>query len=208
MDEKIITDSSYWFLPMKYQKNEVGGYNHREVFMKEVSVLTHWGAHPESKIISVQKAANDLQPGEAVLKQLSTDEIVFLRDFINGMNQDLLSLITFSAQLSENSDVYTWVNSVISDMSYTVSRFKGQLIYGQKSWSYDDLTERLARLKSFCKNSTASDECIMKVLKEAEEIEALLMVADTPEHAQVTEQSKSSNDAQELGLMQLKLLLS
>jgi len=207
MDEGIIKDSSFWFVPLKYDKNEAGGYNLREVLQKDVSVLTHWGAHPESKIVAVQKAASDLLPAPEVLKQLTQDEISFLRDFINGFNEDLISLINFAAQLNETSDIYTWVNSIISDLSYTITRFKGQLVYGQKSWTIDELSERLSRLKSFCRNTTASDECIQNVLKEAEGIESLLLMADTPEAAQPEEQSKSS-ESDNLTLMNIKLLLN
>lgn len=207
LDEGIYKDSSFWFVPTKYEKNAEGGYNLREVLQKDISVLSHWGAHPESKIQSVQKAASELQPGEEILKQLSTAEISFLRDFISGMNNNLISLASFAAGLPENSDIYTWVNSVLSDLSYSISRFKGQLVWGQKSWSYDELNERLNRLKSFCQNTTASDDCIKNVLKEAEEIESLLMMADTPAPAHVKEQSKS-NGSNDLTLMNIKLLLS
>lgn len=209
LSEGIYKDSSFWFVPTKYEKNAEGGFNLREVLQKDVSVLSHWGAHPESKIVSVQKAASDLQPGEAILKQLSTDEISFLRDFITGQNNNLISLAAFAAGLPESSDIYTWVNSILSDLSYSISRFKGQLVWGQKSWSYDELTERLSRLKSFCKNTTASDECIQNVLKEAEGIESLIMMADTPEAAQPKEQFKSKdNDSDNLQLLNIKLLLS
>jgi HK97 family phage prohead protease len=207
MDEKIITDSSYYFLPTKYAKNEAGGYNFTEVFMKEVSVLTHWGAHPESKIVSVQKAASDVEIGEAILKQLNTSEIDFLRQFIGSLNGNLLTLATFSAGLSETSDIYSWTNSVLTDLSYTIARFKERLIWGQKCWSPDELSERLARLKSFCKNTTASDETIKLVLKEAEDIETFLMMEATPQPAQVEEQAKSSDDVG-LALLNIKMLLN
>jgi hypothetical protein len=203
----VITDSSYYFLPTKYAKNEAGGYNFTEVFMKEVSVLTHWGAHPESKIVSVQKAASDVEIGEAILKQLNTSEIDFLRQFIGSLNGNLLTLATFSAGLSETSDIYSWTNSVLTDLSYTIARFKERLIWGQKCWSPDELSERLARLKSFCKNTTASDETIKLVLKEAEDIETFLMMEATPQPAQVEEQAKSSDDVG-LALLNIKMLLN
>lgn len=53
--DQIVTDSSYLFVPQKYKELPNGGYSFTEVFHKEVSVLTHWGAHPESKIKSVRK---------------------------------------------------------------------------------------------------------------------------------------------------------
>jgi peptidoglycan/xylan/chitin deacetylase (PgdA/CDA1 family) len=207
MDEGIITDSSYWFVPTKYSKNEAGGYNFTEVFLKEVSVLTHWGAHPESKIVAVQKAANDIEVGEAILKQLNSDEVAYLRQFVGSLNQNLLSLVSFSAGLPETSDIYTWVNSLIGDISYTVSRFKDRLVWGQKCWTPDELTQRLAKFKSFIKNTTASDDAIKTVLKEAEELETFLMMEDTHKVAQPTEQSKSSGNDDALALLNIKMLL-
>lgn len=209
LDEGIYTDSSYWFLPIqkKYAKNEAGGFNYYEVFMKEVSVLSHWGAHPDSKIVSVQKAANDTEIGAEVLKQLNSDEIDFLRRFVGQLNGNLLSLATFSAGLPETSDIYSWANSVLVDLSYTISRFKERLVWGQKMWTPDELTQRLAKLKSFCKNTTASDEAIKNVLKEAEELETFLMMETTHEAAQPNEQVKSSNDEDKLALLNTLMLL-
>lgn len=207
MDEKIITDSSYYMVPTKYKKNASGGYDFTEVFQKEVSVLTHWGAHPESKIVSVQKAASDVEITEAVLKQLNSDEVSFLRQYVAQLNGNLLSLTAFAAGLAETSDIYTWVNSLIGDISYTVSRFKDRLVWGQKMWSPDELTQRLAKLKSFCKNTTASDDTIQNVLKEAEELETFLMMEGTPKAAQPMEQPKSSGDSDALALLNIKLLL-
>lgn len=208
MDEGIITDSSYYMVPLKYTKNEAGGYNFTEVFLKEVSVLTHWGAHPESKIVSVQKAAGEVEVSEAILKELNSDEIAYLRQFVSSMNQNLLSLTAFSASLGETSDIYSWVNAVLSDLSYTVSRFKDRLVWGQKSWSSNELSQRLTKLKSFIKNTTASDDSIQKVLKEADELEAFIMMADTPAIAQTKEQSKSSESDDSLALLNIKMLLS
>jgi HK97 family phage prohead protease len=207
MDEKIITDSSYYMVPTKYKKNEAGGYNFTEVFQKEVSVLTHWGAHPESKIVSVQKAAGETEIGEAILKQLNSDEVAYLRQFVGQLNGNLLSLTSFSAGLLETSDIYSWVNSVISDLSYTVTRFKERLVWGQKMWTPDELTERLAKLKSFCKNTTASDDTIKNVLKEAEELETFLMMEGTHKAAQPSEQPKSSGNDNTLALLNIKMLL-
>jgi HK97 family phage prohead protease len=207
MDEGIITDSSYYMLPTKYKKNEAGGYNFTEVFLKEVSVLTHWGAHPESKIVSVQKAASEVEMGDAILKQLNSDEVAFLRQFVGNLNGNLLSLVAFSAGLPETSDIYTWINSLIGDISYTVSRFKDRLVWGQKCWTPDELTQRLSKFKSFIKNTTASDDAIKKVLKEAEELETFLMMEGTHEAAQPTEQSKSSENSETLALLNIKMLL-
>lgn len=213
MDEKLITDSSYLFLPMpnKFKKNEAGGFNFYEVFLKEVSVLTHWGAHPESKVVSVNKSANDIVIEEQVLKQLNQSEVDMLRSFISEFNGNLVSLAAFAASLPETSDIYTWVNYLIGDLSYTVTRFKDKLVYGQKSWTTDELSQHLQRLKSFARNSTASDATLQKIASEAEQIEALFFM-DNDTHAKdghPHEQPKvPGNEADQLALLNIKMLLS
>jgi len=212
MDEKIITDSSYLFAPIsgKYTKNQAGGYDFREVFLKEVSVLTHWGAHPESKIVSVSKAAEDIVIGDQILKQLNPAEVTYLRDFISSFNGNLVSLVNFGASLPETSDLYTWVNYLIQDLSYTVARFKDKLVWGQKSWTTDELSQHLQKLKSFARNSTASDATLQKVIAEAEQIEALFFMDgnDTLKDGQPREQSNVPNDeATQLQLLNIQTLL-
>src|SRR6478752_6076160 len=213
MDEKLITDSSYLFAPManKYKKNEAGGYNFYEVFLKEVSVLTHWGAHPESKVVSVNKSANEINIGEHIIKQLSPTDVDFLRSFISKFNGELVNLATFASTLSEDSDLFYWINGAITDISYTILRFKDKLIWGQKSWTPDELSQHLQKLKSFARNSTASDATLQKVIAEAEQIEALFFMDgnDTHKDGQPNEQSKVPNDeATQLALLNIQMLLS
>lgn len=208
MAEGIITDTSYMFYALKADPLPGGGQDLREVFHKEISVLTHWGAHPGSKIVAVQKSADNFGP--EVLKQLNAEEIVFLRDYIGRLNSNLASLVEFGTGLTEGSDIYSWVNSVVADLSYTISRFKDRLVYGQKEWTENELKERLSKLKSFCRNTTASDECIQNILKEADGIESLLtdynstLAADEALKQPVV---KSEADLQ-LSLLNIQMLLN
>jgi len=208
MDEGIIKDTSYLFYALKADPLPGGGQDLREVFHKEISVLTHWGAHPGSKVMAVQKSAE--QFGPEVLKQLSTEEVVFLRDYIGRMNSQLVQLVEFGTGLPEGSDIYSWVNSVIGDLTYTISRFKDRLVWGQKEWTENELKERLHKLKSFCNNTTASDECIQNVLKEAEGIESLLTDYNSTLAAEkALKQPSIKNEAElELSLLNVKMLLS
>jgi HK97 family phage prohead protease len=208
MSEGIISDTSYMFYALKADPLPGGGQDLREVFHKEISVLTHWGAHPGSKVMAVQKSAEAFGP--EVLKQLSTEEVVFLRDYISHLNSNLSSLVDFGTGLQEGSDVYSWVNSVIGDLTYTISRFKDRLVWGQKEWTENELKERLHKLKSFCNNTTASDECIQNILKEADGIESLLTDYNSTLAAeQALKQPTIKNEAEvELQLQSLKMLLS
>lgn len=208
MQDEIIQDSSYLFYTLKSDPLSGGGQNLREVFHKEVSVLTHWGAHPGSKVMAIAKSAENFGP--ETLKQLSTDEVLFLRNYIMRLNDNLVSLVDFSANIQEGSDIYTWVNSVVGDLSYTISRFKDRLYWGQKEWTESELKDRLVKLKSFCTNTTASDTCIQSILKEAEGIESLLTDYSSTVAAENALQQPTAKSAAEveLQLAGLSMLLS
>lgn len=69
LEDGIITDNSYGFdpIPEKTFKMKDGGREFKEVKLWEVSVLTHWGAHPDSKVMEVGKSA-DMQMLSAQIK--------------------------------------------------------------------------------------------------------------------------------------------
>jgi len=213
IQDEIIKDSSYLFVPQKGKDLGSGNYSYTEVFHKEVSVLTHWGAHPESKIKAVAKAAGDFTLAPEILKELSSDEVVYLKNFIAAYNSNLQDLVTFSQGLNENSDLWVWVNDMISRVSDQISNFKYKIMwYGPKQKSEnDELINRLTKLKSFCSNSKASDECIQNILKEANEIETLLSgqpVSTQSSTESTREQQKGSNDSNLLNLQLLNLSMS
>lgn len=205
MDEGIIKDSSFWFVPIKYAKNAEGGYDLKEVFQKDVSVLTHWGAHPESKIVSVQKSFEQqkyfgtFDPGDLVTPRPGMAHMPE-HEGLKMTIYERVSYEFYSVRLPDGS-IHKWYrgDELIPAENAVISM--------PSDMDMKQLTERLTRLKSFCKNTTASDDTIKKVLKEAEGIEALLMMADTSDGtAQPVKQSKSNDD--ELALLNLKLLLS
>ena len=57
MDEGIITDSSFGFLPIPERTGKIPGKGRefKGVIQKEFSVLTHWGANPLSGVKEVRK---------------------------------------------------------------------------------------------------------------------------------------------------------
>lgn len=211
MDEGIIKDASYLFVPMKGTPFTTGGYNYTEVFHKEVSALTHWGAHPESKVQAVKKSAESLLiPGD-IAKELSTMELNFLREFIADSNAKMIQLVQFAATVSEDSDLYRWVHDVIGSLSYSIYSYKNQLVWNkprEKSWEAE-AQERLTKLKSFIKNTSASDATILEVEKEAEFIEGLIKCANgTQSSISTQEQQTGGNDeAEAIALLNLQMLL-
>lgn len=58
LDEGIIQAVSFGFNPVKQKKIKDKGYDLLEVQHLETSVLTHWGANLEAKVISVTKEAS------------------------------------------------------------------------------------------------------------------------------------------------------
>jgi HK97 family phage prohead protease len=213
MDEGIITDSSYGFDPIKAARIPGKGRDFKEVFHKEVSVLTHWGAHPGSKVISVEK---EWENEVLELKQLNDPEKTFLRKIIAQNNANLQDMVAFAATLDETSDLYTWVNGTIADHSNSLRWMKDRLVWGQKEWDGADvseLKERLTTLKAFCRNTTASDDTIKMVLKEAEHIEGIISKYDSTITAAATKAlqqvaSGSDNDEDvQISLLNLQLML-
>lgn len=215
MDEGIITDSSYGFDPIKATKIPGKGRDFKEIFHKEVSVLTHWGAHPGSKVVSVEK---EWENEVLELKQLNDQEKTFLRKIIAQNNANLQDMVSFAATLDETSDLYTWVNGIIADHSNNLRWMKDRLVWGQKEWDGADvseLKERLTTLKSFCRNTTASDDSIKMVLKEAETIEGIISKYDTAITSAATKalkqaasESDSADGDLEISLLNLQLMLN
>ena len=212
IQDEIITDSSYLFVPTKGKAFNDGGYDYTEVFHKEVSFLTHWGAHPESKIKAVAKSADNIAISAEILKELSNEEVNYLKAFISAYNDNLQNLITFGQGLNENSDLYVWINDMISRVSGQIADFKYKIMwYGPKQKSENnELLKRLERLKSFCRNSTASDDAIQNVLKEAESIESLLSQTNGTDSSldSTGQQQKSSDDSNLINLQLFNLSMS
>lgn len=59
LDEGVIVAVSYGFIPLRQKKIPSKGMSYLEVKHMETSALTHWGAHDESHIVTVQKAFDD-----------------------------------------------------------------------------------------------------------------------------------------------------
>lgn len=57
--EGVMKDASYGFTPIKQEKIEGKGRRFKEVKLYEVSLLTHWGAHPMSGLRSIEKGVSN-----------------------------------------------------------------------------------------------------------------------------------------------------
>lgn len=208
IDEGIITDSSYLFVPMpgKYKDLTGGGRSYHEVFHKEVTVLTHWGAHPESKIKAVQKAVDEVTLSSELLKELNSDELTLLRSFIAQYTGSLQTLLNFSQTLPENSDLWIWVNDQISSISNRISDFKYKVRwYGpQQKEASDDILSHIAKMEKAIRKSTASDPHLQEMEAQIKELKALLYSPGSTLSSENThEQQKGSKDDEALLALQL-----
>lgn len=59
IDEGTIVAISYGFEPTKQKRIQGKGFDYLEAVHGETSVLTHWGAHDDSHVVSVQKSFED-----------------------------------------------------------------------------------------------------------------------------------------------------
>lgn len=174
MDEGIITNVSYGFDPDKTAPIKGKGKDLKEVKLWEVSVLTHWGAHPGSSVIGVQKA---LKAPSFDTKALSGDEQEVLQRIIANSQDSLEAAIDLAAVLTPDSDLYTYVMYIISRAADQMGDLRCQLRYGMKELK--ELRQHIGKMKSFVKNTTASDETIVSIQTEIKSAEELLQSYDT-----------------------------
>lgn len=165
VDEGVMTNNSYAFDPIKSAPIKNKGKDFKEVKLWEISVLTHWGAHPDSLVQSVSKGKDSMPKFD--LKMLSDGEAATLKRIIANGSDNLKALMELMDELEPDSDLYTTVNWYISRQSDWIGDAKSQLRYGLK-----EKDGNIEKLKSFIRNSKASDEEIqgaMMLLKSAEE---------------------------------------
>jgi len=138
----------------------------------ETSVLTHWGAHKSSGVVSVIKSFDPEK-----LKELNNDEKNFLRRLIANRSEALQMSIDMNNMVAEGSDMWSYINEVIGSISYDVGWLKRRLEYGVKE--VDDLRAGVKAMEKFIRNTKASDECIKQITKELENTKQLLSEIDT-----------------------------
>lgn len=167
LDEKIIVASSFGFNPVRAPKIAgKKGYDLKEVQWLETSVLTHWGAHKDSGVLSVQKHWN------LELKELNDTEKNFLRRLIDNRSQALQMAIEMNGIVTEGTDMWSYINEIIGSQSYDIGYLKRRLEYGVKE--VDDLRAGIKAMEKFIQNTKSSDECIIQITGELENTKQLL----------------------------------
>ncbi|HEU5290953.1 MAG TPA: HK97 family phage prohead protease [Cyclobacteriaceae bacterium] len=210
LDEGIIVAASFGFLPLKDRqiKNKHNGYDLKEVKWLETSVLTHWGAHQESGIVSVVKSWQNIN-----LKEMSDDEKNYMRRLIANRTEALNMSVDMMNRMGEDSDMYSVINEMIGSQSYDVAYLKRCMMMEMKE--LEDIRMGIKAMEKFIRNTTASDECIQKVESELLNTKQLLSeielaVTSAPEQSTQTPTARKlgSEFQKELHYLNLKLKAS
>jgi hypothetical protein len=167
IDEGIIIAASYGYNPVVAPKlKDSKGYDLKEVQWLETSVLTHWGAHKDSGVVTVMKHF------DFETKDLNDAEKDFLRRLIENRSEALRMSIEMNNMVSEGTDMWSYINEIIGSQSYDIGYLKRRLEYGVKEVS--DLREGIKTMERFIHNTKASDECIQRIQMELDNTKQLL----------------------------------
>lgn len=158
LDEGVIIAASFGFDPLKYKDIKGAGKDFIEVKHYETSVLTHWGAHDKSGVVSVEKEA--VTP-KFNLKSLTQPEQDLLMLLINNGMDSIQAAIEVATGLEPDSDLYTYVMYIISRQAEQIAGLRGELRYGMK----DKLGEQVVKMQNFIRSTTASDDAILLIQK-------------------------------------------
>lgn len=158
LDEQVIVAASFGFDPTRYKDIKGAGKSFIEVKHYETSVLTHWGAHEQSGVVKVEKAAD---VPKFNLKQLSQPEQDLLNRLIDNGMGSIMSACEAAMELTPDSDLYTSIMWFISRQSDMMGDMRSQLRYGMK----EGFENHVAKMQKFIRNTTASDDAIHLIQK-------------------------------------------
>jgi HK97 family phage prohead protease len=108
LDEGTIVAISYGFEPIKQRKIQGKGYDYLEVMHGETSVLTHWGAHDESHVVTVQKSF------ELDRMQGLQDSITRMEKFIRNTTASDEAILLIQKELSKAKALVNKTDTAIS----------------------------------------------------------------------------------------------
>lgn len=207
MDEGIIQGASFGFYAIKANKITVNGKPARElkeVYHDETTVTL--ALDPVNPMAGVEKVNKADKPviNELELKALSDTEFNILKKLDSIDQAALQNLIDLSGTLDKSNDLYEWVMWQISRRADAMGGIRGQLRYN--SGEMKAINDHISKLERFCRNTTASDECIENIQLEIKSIKetfgvdtASTRLADEPDASEIKEFSNA------LHLLKLKI---
>lgn len=207
MDEGIARKASFGFIALKSKPIEVKGQRVREITEVkhiETSVLTQLPANDKAGVVQVNKS---FAPG-LELKTLTDAEQSFLAQIIRTGSQNIRAALDLADSIDVDSDLYTWINYFIQQQSSWIGGAKGNLRWGRKSLdgSLTDLKSHIANMERFCRNTRASDGCILQIeaeLKAARQIVTQFDTANTHDDEPVASGEGNANESDAVAILKL-----
>lgn len=176
MDEGVIKKASFGYVTEKSNQISVKGQKVRElkeVQHLETSVLTKMPANIKAGVMSVTKAFE----GIPEIKTLSQAEQNILKKISAQDQSTLQDLINIAANLDPKSDLYTWVGYSISRRADIMGGVRDQLKWN--SGELKAMNDYVNKMEKFCRNTTASDDCIKSILQEVSEAKQFISEYNT-----------------------------
>lgn len=197
MDEGIITGASFGFYTIKANKIEVKARKVRElkeVLHKETTVAYKLSpVNDAAGVVMVTKAgdiAYDLSALE--FKSLSATEFDILKQLAASDQQALELMVRLSGSVGKESDLYNWILYQISRRADFADSIRSQIKYN--SGEMKAMAEHLQKMESFCRTTTASDDCIASVARRIDETKAILSQYDTAYTGLINQPDASRTD--------------
>jgi len=176
MDEGVIKKASFGYATVKSNIITVKGQKIRElkeVKHYETSVLTKMPANIKAGVMQVNKAFGNLKE----IKELSMAEQNILKKISSQDQSTLQDLVNISANLDPKSDLYTWVGYAISRRADMMGDVRSQLRYN--SGELKEMKDYVNKMEKFCRNTTASDDCIKSIIQEVESAKQFIQEYNT-----------------------------
>jgi HK97 family phage prohead protease len=176
MDEGVIKKASFGFITEKSNPINIKGQKVRElkeVVHLETSVLTKLPANIKAGVRQVTKSLN----GIPEFKMLSQAEQNLLKKISVQDQETLQDLVNITGSLDKNSDLFTWVTYAISRRADMLGDIRSQL-----KWNTPEMKamqDYVAKMEKFCRNTTASDDCIKSILLDIEETKSIISEYNT-----------------------------
>lgn len=176
MDEGIIKGASFGFYTIKANDITIKGKKARE--LKEVlqdETTVTYALDPINDLAGVVRVTKAMAGYD--IKAMTEDEMGMMKK-MDSMDQKCLEMmVEMSASLDPKSDLYGWILYQISRRTDMMSSVRGQIQYN--SPERKALGDHLQKLEQFCRNTTASDDCIQAILGQIEETKGLISAHDT-----------------------------
>lgn len=189
-DSGVLRGVSFGYITEKKDFIEVKGKKIRrlkEVQHIETSALTVLPANPLAGVVSVTKAFDQLE-----LKRLTEPEAAFLKQILMSDQSALEQLVMLSGTLDVTSDLYTWINWNIERRAASIGSVRDQLKYNGPEMA--QMKAYVQQMESFCRNSRCSEETIISLMGDINEVKKVLSEYDTADTDFANQQAASMEE--------------